>query len=122
MTDSDTDDETFFEICQGIEHAVKGVHIHYDKRRHMADDSFLVPIVFDSTIGDPLPIVEWFKQQGFTLRSHRDGANAGSFCFSLSVPMRKTRHRFGRIGWMGLMLAVMLCIVTTYAHQRALWW
>lgn len=111
---SDSDEEAFRTICSGIEDAVTGVHVDYDRRRQMADDSFMVPIVFDPTIGDPLPTYQWFKNRGFTLRSHRDGAKAGSYCFSVIVPMVKTRGRFRRFVWAALFsFAVIAVLVST---------
>ena len=117
---SEEDEEAFRTICRGIEDAVTGVHVDYDRRRQMADDSFMAPIVFDTTIGDPLPIVQWFKNRGFTLRSHRDGANAGSYCFSVIVPMVKTRGRFRRFVWAALFcFAVIAVMISTNTAMTA---
>lgn len=113
---TERDEATFRQICVGVEDSVPGIHIDVSEMRRLANDSFMVPVTFDTKFGDPLPTVEWFKKQGFKLQTHRNGGNASSYVFTLSVPMSVIRGESftKRMMWWILILGLMvMCVWTT---------
>jgi len=104
--------------CRGIEHAVDGVTLDCVGAQRLADNTFMVPITFDSKVGDPLPIMQWFHTNGMTLESNIDGCNPGAYVFTLSIPVGATspnlcRRCLALLGPLGV-----LCATSLYLYSQ----